>query len=243
MTDSLARHYSVVVDFLGQTLGPDYEISLHDLRTGSIIAIANGRISGRNTGSPISEMTQRLLEQKEYETSDYVLHYTSQLANGTKVRSSTMFIKDDMGTPVGVLCINFDDSRFLNLYSGALRMLHPPEYGNLYCSLFDAVTPQVTQEIHPSPAVSSPSAPPPPDPEYLYNDVTAMIRQIFSEVANGLSVPPDRLTQAERIAFVAQLHERGLFRLKGAIQYAQEQMGCSQASMYRYLTKAKANLS
>ena len=66
----LLQHYAKLTEFLGAALGPDYEVALHDLtdKNRSIIAIANGRISGRNTGSPISEMTQKLLEQKEYET-------------------------------------------------------------------------------------------------------------------------------------------------------------------------------
>lgn len=244
MTESMVRQYTVVVEFLGKTLGPDYEVSLHDLRTGSIVAIANGRMSGRNTGSPISVKTQSLLADKEYEHGDYVLHFPSQLANGKKVRSSTMFIKDDTGAPVGVLCINFDDTRFQDLYNEALRMLHPNEYANLYC---ETVLPldahSVTQELISTPPALPliPSAPKEEAPsEHLHNDVSSLMQEIFAQVAADLSVPPDRLTQEERIQFVAQLNERGMFRLKGAIQYATEQLACSQASVYRYLSKAKA---
>lgn len=238
MNENLARHYSLIVEFLGKTLGPDYEVSLHDLRTGSIIAIANGRISGRNTGSPISEKTQKLLAQKEYENGDYVLNFPSQLANGKKVRSSTLFVKDDSGNPVGVLCINFDDSRFQDLYNDALRMLHPAQYSNLYCDVLYPQGLQPASQSQPTPRLSLRGGEP---KENLHNDVTSMMHEIFSDVSKGLAVPPDRLTQEERIQFVAQLNERGMFRLKGAIQYATEQMACSQASVYRYLSKAKSN--
>ena len=66
-----------------------------------------------------------------------------------------------------------------------------------------------------------------------------MRAEIFSSTAATLLAPPDRLTQEERIQFVAVLRDRGLFRLKGGIQYAAEKLGCSQASVYRYLDKAK----
>ena len=52
----LLQHYVKLTEFLGYALGPDYEVALHDLtdKNRSIIAIANGRISGRNTGSTAS---------------------------------------------------------------------------------------------------------------------------------------------------------------------------------------------
>ena len=49
MDKELKRHYTLLVDFLGHVMGPDYEIALHELKDDSneIIAIANGVIWGR----------------------------------------------------------------------------------------------------------------------------------------------------------------------------------------------------
>ena len=54
MEQELKRHYSLLVEFLGHILGPDYEIALHELKDDSnqIIAIANSHISGRKLGAP-----------------------------------------------------------------------------------------------------------------------------------------------------------------------------------------------
>ena len=56
MEKGLIRHYSLLVDYLGHILGPDYEIALHELTSDSnrIIAIANGQLTGRHIGSPLS---------------------------------------------------------------------------------------------------------------------------------------------------------------------------------------------
>ena len=45
----LLQQYMKLTEFLGLTLGPDYEVALHDLtnKDRSIIAIANNHISGR----------------------------------------------------------------------------------------------------------------------------------------------------------------------------------------------------
>ena len=58
MTADLIRRYSLLVEFLGRILGPDYEIVLHDLsrKQPSVIAIANGQISGRTIGAPLTNV-------------------------------------------------------------------------------------------------------------------------------------------------------------------------------------------
>ena len=94
MTEQMLRQYTVLVEYLGATLGPDYEVVLHEIlpETSRVAAIANGTISGRSVGAPITNAALRMIMQKQYETSDYNLNYTGQLANGKTIRSSTMFI-------------------------------------------------------------------------------------------------------------------------------------------------------
>ncbi len=54
MEQELKRHYSLLVEFLGHILGPDYEIALHELKDDSnqIIAIANGELTGGISARP-----------------------------------------------------------------------------------------------------------------------------------------------------------------------------------------------
>ena len=129
MTEQMLRQYTVLVEYLGATLGPDYEVVLHEIlpETSRVAAIANGTISGRDVGAPITNAALRMIMQKQYETSDYNLNYTGQLANGKTIRSSTMFIKDG-GKLVGLLCINFDDSRFHEISDAILKLIHPDDF-------------------------------------------------------------------------------------------------------------------
>ena len=50
------QQYVTIVEFLGKTLGPDYEIVLQDLNPEhqAIVAIVNGHISGRRVGGPLT---------------------------------------------------------------------------------------------------------------------------------------------------------------------------------------------
>lgn len=230
MTEILLKQLTGFVEFLGKALGPDYEITLHDLspNNNTIVAIANGRISGRNVGSPLSGRGLRLLESKEYENTDFNLNQTALLANGKTIRASTFFVKDENDIPVAMLCINFDDSRFRSLNNSLLGLIHPNSFLQHHYSI------DLSGQQQSSPHISTEKK-----PENVHNDVTDMMKEIFDQVARTMTVPMDRLTQEERTNVIAQLNDLGMFRLKGAVQFVAEGLACSQASIYRYLSKVK----
>ncbi len=221
MTEQMLRQYTVLVEYLGATLGPDYEVVLHEIlpETSRVAAIANGTISGRSVGAPITNAALRMIMQKQYETSDYNLNYTGQLANGKTIRSSTMFIKDG-GKLVGLLCINFDES----------RLIHPDDFVHHHYFPVDAPAKQPMQPQH---AAAVPA-------EHFQSDMNSLMEELFETVTKSVNVPLDRLTQAERTRIIAQLHEQGMFELRGAVQFTVKKLSCSQASIYRYIKKAKA---
>ena len=63
----LREHYVKLVNFLGIVLGPSYEIALHDLSMGdeSIIAIANGNVTNRTIGSPLTPLIMEYIAMKD----------------------------------------------------------------------------------------------------------------------------------------------------------------------------------
>lgn len=230
MTDEMIHQFTILVDFLGKALGPAYEITLHDIRPNhNIIAIANGRVSGRAVGSPMTDTVRYMLSQKEYEHCDYRLNYTSQLTDGKVIRSSTMFIKDEEETPIGLLCINFDDSRFHALTDNLLRQIHPDEFIQNHYPTVNATDPLLLP-VEPSTDDRS---------ESFHGDMDDLMQNLFYEVAQSIGAPMNRLTLHERIQVISRLNEMGMFRLKGSVQFTAERLSCSQASIYRYLTQVK----
>ena len=105
MEKELKRHYMLIVDFLGHILGPDYEIALHELNDDSneIIAIANGELTGRHLGSPLSNKMLEYVAGNLYETQNYVLNFESVSATGKTMCSNSMFIKGRSGELAGLL--------------------------------------------------------------------------------------------------------------------------------------------
>ena len=126
--DARLEPYRVVVSFLGEALGPDYEVVLHDLTSedGTIVAIVNNHISGRTEGAPLSNMALRFIQERMYEKQDYLAGYQGASQAKGRLRSSTMFIKDN-GQLIGMLCINFDAGKYSRIAQELLvARAHPP---------------------------------------------------------------------------------------------------------------------
>ncbi len=219
----LKRHYSQIVDFLGHILGQDYEVALHELNDESnqIIAIANGEVTGRHLGSPLSNKMLEFVAGNMYKTQDYVLRFASTASNGKQMCSNCMFIRDANGELAGLLCINFDPSRYEDLASHVLdlcgAMLLPrTESGT---SLIADGT-ENDEMSHPYPT-----------------SIAGATASIVSSVISSYPVDVNRLTQDEKMEIMDILNRKGVFLLKGSVSYVARELHSSEASIYRYLGK------
>ena len=173
MTEQMLRQYTVLVEYLGKTLGPDYEVVLHEIlpENSRVAAIANGSISGRSVGAPITNAALRIL-----------------------------------------------------------KLIHPDDFVHHHYFPVDAPAKQPMQPQHPA-----------PDPaEHFQSDMNGLMEELFDTVTKSVSVPLDRLTQAERTQIIAKLYDQGMFELRGAVQFTVHKLACSQASIYRYIKKVKS---
>lgn len=225
--NTLLQHYVKLTEFLGLALGPDYEVALHDMtdKNRSIIAIANNHVSGREIGAPLTNVALSILRDKSYETSDYRLHYYGVSINGKDLRSNTMFIKQN-GRLIGMLCINFDDSRYRELSNKLMGLCHPDMFAE------DVV-------LHPAAESNTAASPTKLAPEKFRNSTEAVAVDAINRELEHLGVTADRLTSEERLKIIGALESNGIFLLKGAVKDVAVGLHCSQASVYRYLSQIK----
>ena len=61
------RKFTLLVEFLSLTLGPDYEIVLYDMKqdTPCVVAIANDHITGRTVGAQMTKAAREMLGRIE----------------------------------------------------------------------------------------------------------------------------------------------------------------------------------
>lgn len=213
------------MSFISKAIGPDFEISLIDTKDGKnrIIAMEYGNISGRHVGEEISPLLKKSIENKEYETTDYIANRTTYAKSGKPLRTSVFFIKDEDNNLEGIMCINFDDSRYEELGKKIMFLCHPDYYTEH----------RITGQSDSS------------DINGDYKDVgesmtiEETIESIVDNELNEVLIPVERLTQDEKIQIVKNLDNKGVFMMKGSVGIFSKKLDVSQASVYRYINIAR----
>lgn len=215
MTQDWRTRYTALVEFLGKALGPDYEVVCHDLtgNTHRVLAIANQQVSGRSADAPLSSLALSFIREREYLDSDYRLSYKGISASGERLRCSTMFIKGDQGELLGMLCINFNSSKY-EAFARAVSGFVEANYGMELAAGEGDTVENFSVSIG-----------------QTYETVTF---KIFGE--GGV---PSRLSQRQKTEIVRRLDECGVFLIKGAVPEVAQLMGSSVASVYRYLSDVR----
>ena len=187
MSPDLLQQYSIIVNFLGKALGQDYEIVLQDLAPdrSQIAAISNGHISGQKIGSPVTDTALQMLASKPYRENDFLCNYRSVTEDGSVLRSSTMFIKDEDGAPIGLLSINFDDTRYIELYKKLFSIIHPKP--------FLEENPLPFQKPRHTAAMASGQAG--SITENFSMDIPSLMQKMFEDATVSLITPVNRLNQ------------------------------------------------
>ena len=122
------KKYIPLVDFLAEVFGDDAEVVLQDVSdfNNSVISIRNNHISGRKLGAPATNLVLKVMNGN-FTDKNYVTNYRGVSAVGKVVRSSTYFIKDDKNVVVGMLCINIDIDKLVQLKNHLDGILKLPE--------------------------------------------------------------------------------------------------------------------
>lgn len=109
----LLRELRTIAQGLGKTLAPFCEVVVHDLShpKNAIFAIENN-LSGRSVGQPATELGLARIRDPEYPA--VIANYANQFADGRKVKSTSIGIKDESDEYVAALCLNVD----LTLFQG-----------------------------------------------------------------------------------------------------------------------------
>ncbi len=105
---TILRSYEAVVDGIASLIGSFCEIVLHsleDLNT-SAIKIANGENTGRQVGSPITDLALKMLKDIENSERNFSRSYFTRAKGGVLMKSITIAIRNGEDRVIGLLCIN-----------------------------------------------------------------------------------------------------------------------------------------
>ncbi|MGD6895512.1 helix-turn-helix transcriptional regulator [Bacillus infantis] len=143
---------SRTADMLVAMFGKRCEVAVHDFSSlkNSLVYIA-GDLTGRQIGSPITDLVLNELAKKKDKVDD-IPNYRTQTKKGAILKSSTIFLRDGENHVVGALCINYDISLFMQ-FGGEIEdfiSIHSGETKeeNFYSSVQDVIHGMVEQVLN-----------------------------------------------------------------------------------------------
>ncbi len=205
-----------VVPMLAAMAGPHLEVVLHDVSRpeNSVVAIANGHISGRVVGSSVLEGPHG---DKGFAAATRVVSpggavhsmvdgYETQMPDGRKLKSASAIFRDADGIPFATLCLNADVGVFQATHAWLEQMLAPVR--------------QVAAK--PTPPHASPQ------------QMDTLIQEII-----GDAVSLAAMKREQRIEAVKEMQRRGLFIVKGSVQRAADALKVSRFTIYNYIEELR----
>lgn len=216
----LIRAYIPLVSFLGSVLGSNAEVVLHNCEcpNKSVIAIANGHLSGRKVGSPITDFALSFIMNGQYKEHDFISNYRAK-ANGKVFSSSTFFIKDGDGNLIGMLCINKDLSAAKNCL-------------NTLSSFLDSINMGIALNTGSTETIQ----------ENLDMPIDSLASSIVQKTVNSYNISPERLTREEKRKIVQELDEQGISKIKGGVSEIARLLEISESTVYRYINQKDSDL-
>lgn len=207
--------FEKLLNILEKQLGKDTEIVLHDLTRdyeSTIVAIANGEISGRKVGDSGTNLGLEVLRGtvKDGDRFNYITHTKT----GKILRSSSMYINDNEGKVIGSLCLNTDITTSLELE----KYLHEK---NKMDSEAD-----MTEQV-------------PETKEIFANNVNEIIDFLLIESQKIVSTPVPQMSKEEKIKIIKFLDDRGAFLIIKSSEKIEEFLNISKYSLYKYLEIAR----
>ncbi len=185
-------------------VGPHCEVVVHDFSDPehSVVLIA-GNVTGRSVGAPVPDLSF-ISGELDRDTPDQ-LNYRARIGSH-HLQSSTIWIPDDDGTPIGAVCINVDYS----------DLVHARDLLDKLAVSTRQVSDLVVTDT-------------------FARDLGDLIELSISEFLRKEGIPNiEEMGYEEKLRLVRSLEERGLFNIRGAVNQVANVLGVSRASIYNY---------
>lgn len=112
--NQIIERYFPIADLIAGTFGKECEVAVHDLENPeqSVVYVVNGNVTGRARGQSFDHLIKNVLLSKDFKE-DRLINYTFETTEGKKIRSSSLLIRDENKKVIGMICINYDTTRYL----------------------------------------------------------------------------------------------------------------------------------
>jgi predicted transcriptional regulator YheO len=210
-TELLFENLKRIAEVLVKTFGRHCEVAIHDFSKlpYSLMYIA-GTVTKRKPGAPITDLVLKDLK-RERDSIEDLPNYRTTTKGGKTLKSSTAYVRDADGKPIGAFCVNFDITDYLNSVALIQDFMR-------------------TETIHEE-----------EKPETFAYSLKETIESLVAQGIKKIGKQPATMSKDEKLDLVEVLEYYGVFTLKGAIANLATTMGISKYTLYNYVREVRSN--
>lgn len=215
----LLKNYIPLAKGIARGFGRNCEVVLHDVSDleHSIILIENGHITGRKVGAPMTDLGLYFLTSDLFHDTDYVANYRTESKDGKRLKSTTIFIRDENKKIIGFLCINFNLEPLINVSREI------DEFCNVTNNL-NSIENILKEERE----------------ESFSDSLDELMERLFSKAQQKIGKEINKMQKEDKIEMVRYLQKHGIFLVKDAIDRLADKLNVSRFTIYNYLAEVKS---
>ena len=214
----LLMHFIPVAKAIARTFGKDCEVLLHDVSDleHSVVHIEHGHITGRKSGAPMTDLGLYFLTSDLFNDIDYVTNYQTESKDGKKLKSTTVFIRDNHGKIIGFLCINFNLNPLNSIAKGIEDFCH------------------IKNNFHDKEGLVQ------EEKEETFSDsLDELMERLFVKAQQRVGKDINKMQKEDKVELIHYLQKHGIFLVKDAIDRIATKLNVSRFTIYNYLAEIK----
>lgn len=201
----LLSHYIKIAELITKVFGTHVEAVVHDYRKPGSSIIAI--FNGHVSGRKVGGRTSDVGYQRLIgKFPDLAINYPNQGAQGISLKSSGLAIRNDQGDLIGALAINID----ISLYEKMQEHL------------------RILLETSPIPGT-------PEKENFHFLESSQELRRIIQDTLIQYNLHAKKLSKENKTMLMKVLKEKGIFKIKGAVQIVAESLQISKPGVYQHL--------
>ena len=205
--DHIFDHYTRVGEIISEKFSPYLEVIIHDLRDPehSIIAIFNSHITGRKIGDGTSDIGYKKLAN---ELPDKIVNYENISPSGSKMKSSSLTIRDEHNKIIGSMAFNFDLAPFENIQE-----------------FFNTITKTNISQLGDFPKQE----------QFFMWDIRDELEQELNKYIIANRLQGKALTKKDKLNVVSIMNKRGHIKKRGSVSILSELLAITRPTLYKYI--------
>lgn len=201
----LLEIYIKMMVFISNIVAEDCEVVLHKVEDGA--CIIEEIINPVITGRKKGQYTDvlGLYHSEKHSSTDFSNTRYYTSKKGNTIKANTLFIKNSQGELIGMMCVNMNVSDLVNAH-------------NWIVSFMDGFIPKALESDQSALGTIE---------EYTFNTIDQVVAESKIETS--------RMSVEEKIDILRVLDTKGVFRVKGTMNYISKKLSISEPTLYRYL--------